>query len=153
MGYDLVAYYDNVDQKEINDFIITNNIDRDDWDQGNVIANYYKEKYLNETDLNVNYTWNDSCKIHEFWDIHSTSFIRDDERLSNRVYHSFLEKQVGETFPDCLRSINWTLRNADNAIQVYNAIRLFFPEDRSLMRFADWLQKTSKYCSIYELRS
>ena len=45
MGYDLVAYFD-IDQDEIDRFIRDNTIDKDDWEQGKFVANYFTTKHL-----------------------------------------------------------------------------------------------------------
>ena len=42
MGYDLIAYFD-IDQSEIEQFIKDNNIDRDSYDDGKQISEFYKK--------------------------------------------------------------------------------------------------------------
>lgn len=155
MGWDILAYFD-IDHNEIQEMINDHNIqDKSNWDETDVIEKCYKEKHLSSEEdrktLHPLYHWNEGCKIHEMYDMYGTSFIRDDERFSNRRYQKELEKKVGKPFPKCLESLNWTLRTADDAQNVSNALKEFFQDDVNLMHFANWLRVTSKYCSTYEL--
>ena len=79
------------------------------------------------------------------------AFIRDDDRFDNRRYHKLLEDKVGLPFPECLESINYTLRTSEDAIEIAKGLRTFFASDHNLIMFADWLEETCKYCSTYEL--
>lgn len=153
MGWDLQAFFD-IDQDAIEQLLVENNIDRYDWGQSDVVGNLFKKKYLKDADkgsLFPIYNWNSDCQMHEIYDMYSTNFIRDDERFENRRYHALLEKRVGARFPECLKSLNWTLRTAKDAIDVADALNVFFANDKDLSHFARWLRATAKYCSTYEL--
>lgn len=151
MVYDIVAYF-NIDQEEIERFIIENNIDKGDWDQGKLISNYYKTRYLGaESSIEPSYCWNESCQIHEIYDMYCTNFLGDDERFHNRRYQMVLGKRIGRPFPECLKNIYCTLRTSEDAIEVADELSIFFSDDSSLMCFAEWLRWTAKYCSTYFL--
>jgi hypothetical protein len=150
MGYDITAYF-NINQVEIENFINENNIERTSWKKCNLIIDYYKEKNPETNELEIDYIWDRKCEIHDIFSFRGTNFIRDDERLSNRQYHLLLEKKHGCSFPDCLTDINMYLRTAKDAIEIADAINIFFKEDEYLMDFANWLRITSKYSDIYEL--
>ena len=89
--------------------------------------------------------------MHEIYLSHHSTFIRDDERFTNRRYHEMLERKVNRKFPWCLNDINSYIRENVHALKVAKELRIFFPEDGKLMNFADWLEHTAKYCSTYEL--
>jgi hypothetical protein len=153
MGWDIQAYYD-VNQEEIEEFINKNNIDREDWDQNDKISSYFKETYFKDKGchcLGAIYSWNEKCGIHEVFDYYRVSFIRDDERFTNRRYQQLLEKEIGEPFPYCLTHICTTIYTKNDAIKVAEALETFFKDDEHLMDFAEWLKETAKYCSTYEL--
>ena len=38
-----------------------------------------------------------------------------------------------------------------DAIEIAKYLRIYFPEDENLNYFADWLEKTAKYCYVYRL--
>ena len=148
MSY-LVAYYD-IDQNEINDFIKKNEIDIEDWESSQKIAKFYKEKYIKDAKhlckfYDPSYKWNEICEIHE---IYSRFNINFDERFTNRRYQAILEEKTGRTYPLCLENI-W-IRNSEDAIEVAHELRIFFADDVRLIKFADWLDETSKFCSTYE---
>ena len=84
------------------------------------------------------------------FDSYSVSFIRDDERFKNRRFQNELEVKVGRPFPACLTSICFISTSSD-ALKVAEELKIFFADDEDLMDFADWLEKTAKYCSTYEL--
>jgi undecaprenyl pyrophosphate synthase len=97
------------------------------------------------------YNWNRNCEIHEIFDYYGTNFIRDNERLSNRLYHDVLEEKYQRLFPDCLLDINFYLRTVKNAIEISEELNIFFNDDDDLMCFSNWLRRTSKHCDMYEL--
>jgi hypothetical protein len=153
MGYELFAYF-TINQDEIEQFIISNNIDRNDYKQGKLIVEYYKTSNPEIKDLSIFYSWNKESKIHELNDSYKTNFIRDDDRFSNEEYHKILEEKYNRKFPYILTNINWHLHNAQDAIEIANELTIFFGEDDknyNLMSFADWLRITSKYCDMYDL--
>lgn len=151
MGWDLLAYHD-VDQYAIEDFIQTNNIDRHDWDNSDTICSFYAKTYLERAaNVDLFYKWNENCQMHEIYEMFRTTYIRDDDRLTNRRFQAELARKVGRPFPHCLENINWTLRTRDDANEVARELRAFFPEDCGLTIFAKWLEQTAPHCSTYEL--
>jgi hypothetical protein len=38
-----------------------------------------------------------------------------------------------------------------SALDAARSLRVVFPEDETLMEFADWLEKTAEWCDYYEL--
>ena len=92
--------------------------------------------------------------MHELYlspTLSGTNFIRDDERFTNRRYHSMLERKIGKDFPNILQTINWSLRDAQDAIEVAEGLETFFADDESLQCFAKWCRKTAEWCCTYEL--
>lgn len=157
MGYDLEAYLD-IDQEEVDSYLETHSIDKNDWDESERVGAYFFEKIVGMKvedcrwlSMQPLYTYNESCFMHEVYLSHHSSFIRDDERFDNRRYQEMLEKKVGREFPWCLTSINWYVRKASDALEVARELRDFFADDASLMHFAGWLENTAKYCSTYDL--
>jgi hypothetical protein len=154
MGYDLLAYFD-VDQDAIEKFIQENNIDKNDWKDWRsheLICKYYQQNYMDKNEkLNLMYSWNKACQIHEIHVSYRTTFIRDDERFTNRRYHAVLEKKFGRRFQNCLRNINWSIHTSADALEVADGLSVFFADDEMLMYFAGWLRITAKYRSTYEL--
>lgn len=154
MGCDLIAIFD-VDQEEIEKFIVENNIDRNDWDKRKLVSEYYKSKYLTETpELYIYYFWNRNCKIHEIHSSYGTNFIRDDNRFNNKTYQRMLEKKYMKPYPKCLRNINWSLHTARDAVEIAEGLDTFFSEDdedEDLMHFSKWLKQTAKCNCVYEL--
>jgi hypothetical protein len=150
MGYDLVSYLD-IDQHEISEFINNNKIDINNEDECEKISKYYKEKYISQEKLRIVYEYNENVSMHEIWSLFSSSFIKDDERFTNRRYRELLEKKNNKTFPLCLEDINWKLRTKENALEIAKGLEDFFPDDIKLQKFAKWLRITAKYCSTYEL--
>jgi len=142
MGYDIVAYF-NVNQKQMEDFIVENNINRDDWNQDSLMVEYYKGANPDTKDLKMIYNWNEDCQLHEFFDSYGTNFIRDDRRFSNAF---FMRDK-----PYCLSNINHGLHTAEDAIEIADALEEHFEEDHHLMSFAHWLRTTAKHCFTYEL--
>lgn len=150
MGYDIYAYL-YVNQSKIENFINENQIDRKNYDQRERIVEYYKELNPEVKEFEILYVWNRKCEIHDFFVYYGTNFIRDDDRLSNRRYHLVLEEKHQQAYPYCLININMYLRTTKDAIEIADGLTIFFGDDECLMDFADWLKKTSKHCSIYEL--
>ena len=142
MGYDIVAYF-YVIQEQIEEFINENEIDRNDSNQDHLVVDYFKSNNPDIKDLGILYQWDEECKLHEFFDCYRTNFIRDDRRFSNTRFM--------QNFPYCLHNINHNLHNAEDAIEIADAINTFFAEDNRLLSFADWLITTSKHCFMYEL--
>ena len=92
--------------------------------------------------------------MHEIWCTHHSSFIRDDDRFSNRRFQAMLCKRLGkdeDAFPECLKNICWTLNTRDDAVDIAQALDEFFVDDRKLAGFAEWLRETATCCSTYEL--
>ena len=139
MGYDLVAYVD-VDHEQLAGM------------SEEAIKASITQKYPG--DLGISYIYNEQCGMHEIYMYYGgTNFIRDDERFDNRRYQKMMETKVGQAFPPCLSYINDYVRTREDAIDVAAGLELFFKDDVSLMWFAEWLRKTAKFCSTYELSS
>jgi hypothetical protein len=149
MGYDLRAYVD-VDQKELERFVVENAIDRTDWEQMQAVKAFVASNYGIEA-LYPMVFWNDRCSIFEVMCSRGTNFIRDDPRFSNRRYHKVLEAEHGMPFPFHLMSINHSISTDRGAVEVARDLRVFFSDDEDLMDFAQWLEDTAKVCSTYEL--
>jgi hypothetical protein len=148
MGIDMRAYID-IDQEEIENFITENGLDKNKWDDSDKIAMHVKQSYP-EFDYLI-YYWNEECKLHEVYEVYSTGFLCDDPRLTNPRFHRILEEKLHRKYPDCLRSINFYIKNDKDALEVASELRIFFPEECDLMCFAEWCEMTAKYCSTYEL--
>jgi hypothetical protein len=144
MGYAMIAHFD-VDQVVMDEIV-----DRDnhDWD---AIAQCYKDIFIPD-DIQLHYEYGKNDQYHQVYSIYPTNSIRDDERFANPRHIKLLEKEVGKPFPQCLTSINTSLHTAGDALEIAEGLYTFFPEDRLLLHFADWLHLTSKYASTYELR-
>lgn len=142
MGYDIVAYF-FANQEEIENFIVENNIDREDWSQDKLVVNFFKSKNPQLKDLSIIYQWKSECNLHEFFDCYGTNFIRDDKRFLNR---RFMQK-----LPQCLCDINYNLHCAEDAFEIAEAIDTHFADDYKLIGFAEWLKITAKEGCVYEL--
>lgn len=138
MGFDMVVYF-CVNQEQIENFIVENNIDRNDWKQDKRIVDFYKLQKPELKQFNIIYEWNEPCRLHKFYDSFGTNFIRDDPKLSN------------PRLPFCLQSIHYNLCSAEDAIEIADAIHRHLKEDKHYRHFAEWLRATSKYCVHYEL--
>lgn len=152
MGYDITAYF-NVDQESVEEFINSNNIDRNDDNTHYKIVKFFRDynPWMHELSIGALYMWNKQCEIHEFFDFYRTNFIRDDERFRNKRYHKILEEKYQRKFPHILTDINLYLNTPENAIEIADELTHFFADDENLIDFAKWLRKTSPYCSMYEL--
>lgn len=155
MGYDIVAYF-RVDQKQIEDFIVENNIDIDNWwNEGKLIVDYYQKDIMavspdgtafdnpDTKDLKMYYIWDEERQLHEIHASYGTNFIRDDRRFP----HAFFMRDK----PFCLSDINHSLHTAEDAVEIADALEEHFKEEDNLMSFAHWLRTTAKYCDVYEL--
>lgn len=153
MGYDIMAYFfvNQEEQEQIDEFINQNNIDKNNSKQRTLIVDYYKTINPEMKELKLIYIWNRGCEIHEFFDFYGTNFIRDDERFRNRRFQQLLSEKYNCKFPDCLKNINMYLHDTNDAIEIANALTVFFNEDDDLMHFAEWLRKTSQNGATYEL--
>lgn len=138
----MVAYF-RTDQKQIEDFIQENHIDRYDYEQEKSIVEFYKSKNPEMKNLHIIYDWNDKTKQHEFFDYYGTNFIRDDPR--------FLDRHFSRYLPQCLTFIHSYIQTAEDAIEVAESIETFFDEDDRYLSFAEWLRTTSPFCVLYEL--
>lgn len=147
MGWDLIAHFPVI-QKQINEFINSNNCDDEE-----KIARYYVETCLEEEDnsMDVYYYWNDDSNQHEIYSAYRVNFICNDERLCDDRFLEQLAEKVGRDFPRCLRSICWEVRTPKDAIEVAQELQVFFPDDEEIMWFANWLLKVSKYCTHFDL--
>ena len=155
MGYDINAYF-RVDKKQIDDFIVENNIDMNNWwNEGKLIVDYYKKAIMavnpdgtafdnpDTKDLKMYYIWDEERQLHEIHASYGTNFIRDDRRFP----HAFFMRDK----PFCLSDINHSLHTAEDAVEIADALEEHFKEEDNLMSFAHWLRTTAKYCDVYEL--
>jgi hypothetical protein len=148
MGWHLFAYVD-VNQKELDSLLLEHNLNKTNWDHYKTIADLYKAKH--GIKLFLNYFWNSKVGMHEMRSSYGINFIRDDERLTNKRYHKLLEEKYAKPYPSCLEIISFYVTTPDEAKAVATELRTFYPDDRELIDFADWLDETSEYCSTYEL--
>ena len=157
MGYDLQAFFD-FDQSTVDKGMTENKIIKtfvDEYMPGISIVNHYYND-LHDPDLDVHcgiYYYETEYGIHHIYTSFGTNFIRDDCRLSDRVYQNHRSKEVGRPFPDCLSEINWYVRDRETALEVADALDIFFvkEKDDDLQQFSKWLRFTAKYCTVYEL--
>lgn len=153
MGWDIVAYFD-VDQRELDDYIAANNIDKYDGQPVKLILNYYREKYICGEDKDVkfelDYYWDNEFKLHRIYDIYRTNFIRNDDRFWDREIQAKAAERLRRPFPECLRSLHWYIQTSEDALEIAGELGVFFPDDEEIGWFATWLRNTAKYCSAYE---
>lgn len=152
MGY-LHAYI-RVDQEEIKDYIHNKNINKDDDEHTTAMAQHFFEK---ATCMSIKhcewvvrppcYEYIQSCDFHELYIYYP---IAADERFTNERLHQTLEKKYGYPFPGCLYDMPWGIRAPQDANVAALSLRLFFPHDTRIQRFADWLEKSSLYCTSYQ---
>lgn len=150
MGFDIIAHF-YVNQNQIEQFIHNNNIDKNNYKEHHIIEKYYKETNPSIKELNIIYRWNPEYETHEFKDFYGTNFIRDDKRFNDIQYHMFFQEKYKCEFPQCLNNINYSLHTAEDALNIANALTLFFSDDEYLMSFANWLRITSNNTYSYEL--
>lgn len=164
MGYSLEAYYP-IDQKEVKQYIIENNIDVNDWEQCRIIASHFYEKITGESceHLNIIYLYRKSSyydeddedipddeddeKRHVLYEYHQCNYIRDHDVLD-------INNPKRSELPEDLQGCIFNIHRPENAIDVAKAIREYFPdneENEDVYYFADWLEKTSKFCYKYKL--
>jgi hypothetical protein len=160
MGYDIYAYFD-IAQEVVSNEITKLNFVCDDTgftvnEEKEIVNWFIKYKNIKDIPINIriNYMLNiysNGDKLHVFCTSHHSSFIRDDNRFKCKLYQRELSKKYNEPFPECLEVINWYIKTSEDAKEVADGLRKFFPEDLKLQSFAKWLDFTSKYCSYYEL--
>ena len=157
MGYDQAAYL-NIDQDEVTRFIAENGLDPTNWNDMERIGAEFGDKSLQGSGVSKKLGWmyefNESCDMHEIWCLHCSSFIRDDDRFTNRRFQTMLCKRLGkdeDAFPSCLENICWSLKTREDAIEIAQALGEFFADDEHLTGFAGWLRDTATCCNTYEL--
>lgn len=150
MGYDLDAYFD-VDQDVVTAYIGEHNLDVNSWHDSDAIAQHFSNKLGWSKTHTISYAYNQQCNLHEFSASYPTSWIRDDDRFSNRRFKMYLAEKFGKPFPECLENINWCLRTRKDALKVASALDEFFYDDTECGRFAEWLRETAEFASTYEL--
>jgi hypothetical protein len=158
MGYDLVAYLDIQDQDEVTRFIADNGLNPKDYKDQQRIGSHFSDRCTLLEGCTIKLDWHykrsEACDLHEISCMHYCNFIRDDSRFTNPRFHAALCKRLGkekDAFPDCLQNICWNLTTREDAVEIADALGEFFPDDHSLVDFADWLRITAKCCSTYEL--
>lgn len=105
----------------------------EDWDELNIptffVSNSSKDKYY-------------------LFEIHYCNSIRDHAKLNGRDYsYDPARKEVPHYLRNCLTYIT----EPEDAAKVAADLKEYFAEDERLMEFAEWLEKTSKYCHAYRL--
>lgn len=141
MGQDITAHFD-IDQEQVETFIVQHQIDRADWESCRQICRHFFPN------IYTSYYYDEELGMHEIFFAYGTNFIRDDTRFTDVAYKWSLEKRVGKPFPLCLEFIN-CIRTAEDAIEVADELKVFFPDDSDLMDFAGWLRDTAKYGCRY----
>lgn len=147
MGWHIHAYYD-IDQNEFDIFLAKHGLCRDDEDK---IAQSYKQMHSLSDDVYLIYFWNNECQMHELYESYGVNFIRDDDRLCNPRFHEQYEKNTGKPFPNCLKSICWNLHTRADAIEIAHEIQSCLLDDIRLKFFAEWLSRTTQFCSTYDI--
>ena len=152
MGCNMNAFYD-IDQEEIEKFIIENQIDtKDEASKTILIKHFYEQASGNKLNQDVHswqiptyYFYNKDRNLHVLYESHGCKCIRDHELLRY------------DAFPPPKYEIPWSItmwssiRNPENAMDTATDLRKFFSDDYMLMQFADWLERTSKYCYAYSV--
>ena len=145
MGYDLFAYLP-VDDDKIEEFIKANNINIKVFDECKTVAeHFYKEisglECENGSTCPVIYYHSNTEDRHVLFEPHGCNYIRDHKLLKNN----------SSTLPYYLSDCLYYIRKPERAIEVAKGLREYFSNDEDLMHFAEWLEKTSKYCVSYRL--
>lgn len=172
MGVTLDAYY-IIDQKEAEEFVKTNNINVEDYDQQKIVAKYFYEKitgikcekygppvnyyYRKPGDRRFGYYDRDYYDEddeddednpptrHFLVDWHACKYIRD-HPLLNPNQSDDSNKLPLHLSNCCLYCID----TPDDAVRLATDLRNYYPEDEDLTYFADWLEHTAKYCYKYK---
>ena len=149
MGFDLDAFVD-VDENFIEQIIKENDWDARTDHRYKIAKRYVSERMPDMVNEFYFYHYNSTCKLHELHFSMGTNFIRDDKRFDNRRFIRKLEKQHGKKFSSVLANMCFRILDRSDALEVVDGINVFFKEDEDLMKFADWLRRTARYCSTYE---
>ena len=149
MGCSINAFYD-IDQEEIQRFIDEIQIDtKNDEDVLKLRCHFYEKitgnpvEEWNLTTPRTMYSYNRDNDQHVLYEYHQCKYIRD---------HKLVQHQ---TFPPRREEVPFMIRNClnitskDTAIETIKAIREYTKDDEDLNHYADWLEKTSKYCYAY----
>ena len=151
MGCDMDAFYD-VDQEEIQRYIDDHQIDTKDKTSVAKLTKHFYEKLsgnLLEPDtpwyyIPAMYHYDRHEEIHYISEYFYCNSIRDHELIKNREY-PYYRKNLPSSIS------GWSsIYNPQCAIETATDIRRCFPEDETLMHFAEWLERTSKYCNRYD---
>jgi hypothetical protein len=148
MGLTINAYY-KINQDEFSEFIKENKINVNNWEQCTLVAKYFYEKITGEK-IETNslgpatYFYNKEYDMHDLIDFHGCKYIRDHKLLNNN--HPSLPE-----LPERIRHCIFYIRTPEDAIRIATDLRDYFPEDEDILYFANWLEKTSKYCYAYRI--
>lgn len=152
MGLSYEAFYD-VDQEEVDAFIREHNVDTKRIESVAILTKHFYEKYsgiklpddVNWWQIPTNYSYNSKRKLHVLYEYIACNSIRRHELL------------LDDGFPPRKTPLPYHIKFWDSiyrpeqAIETAKEFRQYFPEDEILMDFAEWLERTSKYCYAYKL--
>lgn len=151
MGCGLNAYYD-LDQEEIQQFIDENQIDiKDELSVATLTKHFYEKLSGNQLEPNTpwfyipaSYFYDRHEEIHYISEYYYCNCIRDHELIKNREY-PYYRKDIPSSIS------GWSgIYTPRCAIETATDLRKHFPEDETLIAFAEWLERTSKYCRSYK---
>lgn len=168
MGYSLDAYY-IIDQNMVKQLLNKYNVDVNDWEDCKILAHYLYKNITGELgeDLNIVYSYNnrscydeedepvsdDKCKDkrHVLWIYHQCNYIRNHPVLD-------INNPNRTELPEELQGCIFNIHTPQNAKDVAAAIRAYFPlgenaENSDVLWFAEWLEKTARFCYCYELNT
>ena len=98
--------------------------------------------------LDIAYSYNDDIHLHEIRCM-TRGFMFRDEQFTNPMYIRALQKKHGQVFPSILHSLPYGMETPDDALEVADALSLFYPDNRCLTFFAEWCRKTAPDCCMY----
>jgi len=159
MGWYLDVYFD-IDQKAVEEYIKTNNLDVTNIQHRAMIQTFCKIELIPDVnyDSYLYYKCDPELGIHKLRNSYPVNFIRNDERFTDKYYHKMFEKKHGVPFPNCLRCLLFGIHDKKDALDVAENLEKYFPYDEyadnsnySLMCFAKWLRQSAKYSLYYEL--
>ena len=151
MGWDLIAMY-NLDEKDLAEYLARHRpgLDMEDTIENMEVAASYMA--LRCPDLaSENWLIAGSRSSPGLSCSYSTSFIRDDPRLDDRLLIDRLEAESGLQYPSVLEAMNFLIETDEHALVAARGIKDFYPDDTRLMQFADWLTGTASHCREYRI--
>jgi len=162
MGWYLDVYF-NIDQKSVEEYIKTNNLDVTNIQHRAMIQTFCKIELIPDVnyDSYLYYKCDPELGIHKLRNSYPVNFIRNDNRFTDKYYHTMFEKKHGVPFPRCLIYLLYRIHDKKDALDVAENLEKYFPCDEDdesaddsnyrLMCFAKWLRQSAKYSLYYEL--